>query len=484
MLSVLSSIAAGTFTADAAVSLLQDAAALRESLMHGAAARRWEALKARSAKRSSTSTSGAADTQQDAASRGILIVAGGRHQFLNAYILLQLLRHPTINCSLPAELIYYGPSEYDVETAELMTAHAAKTNTQLAIMDGSEAAAEMDLEPHLPTVHLTGFRTKVHALAFVTTFDQVLLLDSDNTPLADPTYLFESAEFTTFGNLLWLDFWTNQWMQPGLYSLLGLDVPWEVNPEFRASEAGQLLLDRVQHYDVLEWLWLLNTHSSSGVPGVREAGVVGRSIWGDKDTYLIAFQLAGKEQYVTEVPHYPLQALSRPVEAGMFVHAGMMQRGLHGEVMFLHCTAAGKLWPHCAWNDHKGCKVWGATTPVDQQQLLPSVRDVTAMQFEPDKVDMAWQEQHCGPGHFDFAGESGDEDSQQQHWHATMLECDLDKSTGLLPIPVIALQHLPVQVQQMLEATHTTFLDTMQPTAHGGHTAAEQHYEDDSDPYY
>jgi hypothetical protein len=320
---------------------------------------------------------------------------------------------------------------------------------------------------------------------------QVLLLDSDNTPLADPTYLFDSPSFAASGNLLWLDFWTNQWMQPALYSLLGLDIPWEANPGFRASEAGQLLLDRVRHYDVLEWLWLLNTHSSSGVPGARETGVVGKCIWGDKDTYLIAFQLAGKAADVANVPHYPLQALSRPGgDAGVFVHAGMLQRGLHGELLFLHRTAAGKLWPHCAWNGRQGCKVWGATTPVDQGQLVPSVRDVTAMQFEPDKVDLAWQEQHCGPGHGVVGDDSNDnskqQQQQQQQWNATTVACDLEKSTGLLPIPVIALQRVPKQVQQMLDITYSMFLDSIpQPVAHGEQIAAgQQYYEDDSDPYY
>ncbi|KAF6265742.1 mannosyltransferase putative-domain-containing protein [Scenedesmus sp. NREL 46B-D3] len=500
MLSVLSSIAAGAFTTDAAMTLLQDAAELRESLKHGAAATRWARLKARSAKGKKGTTIPGDMQHQGVFSRGILIVAGGRHQFLNAYILLQLLRHPTINCSLPAELIYYGSHEFDLGTARLITAHAVKTGTQVKLIDGYEAAAATELKPHKPIVHLTGFKTKVHALAFVTSFDQVLLLDSDNTPLADPTYLFDSAAFAASGNLQWLDFWTNQWMQPALYSLLGLDVPWEANPGFRASEAGQILLDRVAHYDVLEWLWLLNTHSSSGVPGVREAGVVGKCIWGDKDTYLIAFQLAGKASCVTNVPHHPLQALSRPGDSGVFVHAGMLQRGWHGELLFLHRTAAGKLWPHCAWHNRQGCKVWGATTPVDQEQLLPSVRDVTAMQLEPHRVDLVWQEQHCGSGLGPSAGQAdvvydrradgGDgskqqlsNGSKQQVSNNTMLACDLTKSAGLLPIPVIALRRLPAQVQQMLDITYSTFLDTvLQPV--GGDVAEYQHYDEaELDPY-
>jgi hypothetical protein len=178
MLSVLSSITAGTFTADAAISLLQEAADLRESLLHGAAARRWAQLKARSAKARTRTTQQAGMQQQQqegTQTRGILIVAGGRHQFLNAYILLQLLRHPTINCTLPVELVHYGSHEFDPETAKLMTAHAANTGTRLRLIDGAAAAADVELEPHKPfaLLHLTGFKTKVHALAFVTSFDQV-----------------------------------------------------------------------------------------------------------------------------------------------------------------------------------------------------------------------------------------------------------------------------------------------------------------------
>jgi hypothetical protein len=64
-------------------------------------------------------------------------------------------------------------------------------------------------------------------------------------------------------------------------SLLGLETPWEANPGFRACEAGQVVLDRLRHRDVLEYLWLLNTHSNSGIPGQRQ-GVVGQCLWGDK----------------------------------------------------------------------------------------------------------------------------------------------------------------------------------------------------------
>eukprot|EP00775_Hariotina_reticulata_P003922 gene3922-4176_t len=313
---------------------------------------------------------------------------------------------------LPAEVVHYGPPELDPVVAAAMQKHAVATNTSLTIIDGLTAAA-VDLPPHPPLKTVTGFKTKVHALAFVTSFDHVLLLDSDNTPLADPTYLFDSAAFRRTGNLFWLDFWTDQWMDGLIYNVLGLDVPWEASPDFRASEAGQLMLDRLRHYDVLEWLWLLNLHSGGG-QGAGDGGLVGKCLWGDKDTYRIAFQLAGKEDIFHSVQHHPLQALARP-GGSSFLHAGMVQRGLFGELLFLHRTAAGKMWPHCANSQGQSCIIWGVTTPVDQEQLLASVLDPTNMRFQPSKLDLKWQDNHCFRG---AAASSASWDHKRRRWSA------------------------------------------------------------------
>eukprot|EP00879_Flechtneria_rotunda_P017247 GHRR01018068.1.p1 GENE.GHRR01018068.1~~GHRR01018068.1.p1 ORF type:complete len:168 (+),score=41.06 GHRR01018068.1:162-665(+) len=161
-------------------------------------------------------------------------------------------------------------------------------------------------------------------------------------------------------------------MSPVLYEILGLEVPWVADTSLRATEAGQLFIDRLRHYDVLEHLWFLKTHSNSGVQGA-DLGIVGKCLWGDKDTYLIAFHQAGKGNMFHTIPHMPLQALSQ-TRHDVFSHAGMVQRGLHGELLFLHRTAAGKLWPHCAVHGGKTCIIWGVTTLVDQGQLVASVQ--------------------------------------------------------------------------------------------------------------
>jgi hypothetical protein len=53
---------------------------------------------------------------------------------------------------------------------------------------------------------------------------------------------------------------------------------------WRATESGQVLLDLEQHGDVVEWALWINSFGDS----------VYRALWGDKDTYALAFAVAGK----------------------------------------------------------------------------------------------------------------------------------------------------------------------------------------------
>jgi len=55
---------------------------------------------------------------------------------------------------------------------------------------------------------LEGFAIKGMAL-YAASFDEVLMIDSDNMPLADPTSLFSDASFQATGNMLWPDLATN-----------------------------------------------------------------------------------------------------------------------------------------------------------------------------------------------------------------------------------------------------------------------------------
>jgi hypothetical protein len=161
---LLEALSKGTLTTAPALQLLQDARTLRASLQSGAAAAR--VRHRRQAGSSSNS------------SRGILIVAGGRHQFRNAYILLRLLWHSSIRCSLPVELVHYC-HERDEAVARAMQQHAQGSGMRLRVIDGSSVAPSSSggsLEPHATPRQQTGYKAKIHALAWVTSFDEVRLL--------------------------------------------------------------------------------------------------------------------------------------------------------------------------------------------------------------------------------------------------------------------------------------------------------------------
>lgn len=176
---VLDAVSKGTITASKALSLLKDVDILRDALKHEAAAARTSTASKRSSdtpQQQQQEQQEQEEQQQHQPSRGILIVAGGSHQLKNAYILLKLLAHPDIACKLPVEIVYYGPHEYDAPTAATIIYHLADaTGISVKFIDGSEVppTGDVGLGPHKPPGRLTGFKAKVHALVWMTSFDHV-----------------------------------------------------------------------------------------------------------------------------------------------------------------------------------------------------------------------------------------------------------------------------------------------------------------------
>eukprot|EP00879_Flechtneria_rotunda_P014025 GHRR01014652.1.p1 GENE.GHRR01014652.1~~GHRR01014652.1.p1 ORF type:complete len:223 (+),score=62.91 GHRR01014652.1:328-996(+) len=131
--------------------------------------------------------------------RGILISAGKPHHIGNTAILLHVLRRQH-NCSLPVEIAYRGDREVDQQTRETLVAAFAPLTW-----------LNLEQQPY-PTHHnqdytMDRYEPKIYAL-YHTRFQQVLLLDADNLPLRDPTYLFDSPHMCRHGNMFWLDLWS------------------------------------------------------------------------------------------------------------------------------------------------------------------------------------------------------------------------------------------------------------------------------------
>eukprot|EP00879_Flechtneria_rotunda_P006269 GHRR01006589.1.p1 GENE.GHRR01006589.1~~GHRR01006589.1.p1 ORF type:complete len:664 (+),score=211.87 GHRR01006589.1:538-2529(+) len=398
--------------------LMVDVQLLKHSLQEGHAAARGQAM---TEWYSSSGGSSSSDVNSDssgtvtgsglkqATRQGILITGGGRNTLANAYLLLRMLRQQ-LRSSAPIELVYYGQEELDPEAfaiiEQFVAAQADAGSAPITIIDGKAVHYQQikALPPH-PDVTLTHWVAKIHALCWVTSFQKVLLLDSDNLPVQDPVVLFDTPAFVDHGFVIWPDFWHNLWMDKAIYNLLDLDIPWEVNPEGLSAESGQVLIDRLRHRDVLEWLWLVNAH----------ADLVYRCVVGDKDTFKMAFNLAGKGHHYMQVQQPPLELLGD--QGGYwnrYLHLGMGQLSPDGTaLLFIHRTSRGKFFPWCAAKGklHGHCQPAWITTPVTQEQLFASVHDAGNIRFDSDKIDSRWYLSACSG----VAGSSAAAGGSSQH---------------------------------------------------------------------
>lgn len=102
----------------------------------------------------------------------------------------------------------------------------------------------------------------------------------------------------------------------------------------RLCETGQLLIDRVKHADVLEYLWWINSHSI----------YMFKLMYGDKDTFPLAFAVAGKAYDFIQMPIPPGAALALKTSQGdippwhSWLLKGQTQYDHLGRIMFLHQT--------------------------------------------------------------------------------------------------------------------------------------------------
>lgn len=86
-----------------------------------------------------------------------------------------------------------------------------------------------------------GFFMKAIVVA-VSSFQNLLFLDADNVPAADPAVLFDSDEFAATGAMFWRDFWDASWAPdaPAVLRVRARDLPGH------SHESGQMVLDKLR----------------------------------------------------------------------------------------------------------------------------------------------------------------------------------------------------------------------------------------------
>ena len=230
------------------------------------------------------------------AGRGIVIAAGGASLFTNAWVLVSILRH-TLHCTLPVEVWHFGPGEMSPHMAALLR---------------EQGVTLVDAVPRIAAAGASirdGWQLKAFCLCH-SAFEEVLLLDADQVPVTDPAALFDWPQYRDSGAVFWPDIVVLR-RELALWGEMGLTPP---EPPL-ALETGQLLVDKRRHWRALSVALALN----------EAAHLLYRVIYGDKDTFLLAWMLA--EERFSVVPHQPFRG-----------DRCLFQRDFDGNTLFQHRT--------------------------------------------------------------------------------------------------------------------------------------------------
>ncbi|MGB3899789.1 MAG: hypothetical protein WA973_14695 [Mesorhizobium sp.] len=207
--------------------------------------------------------------------RGIVTCAGGVRLFVCVYVLVRILRE-TLGCKLPIELWHFGGEEITPAMRSLLSG-----------LDVDLIDATAVLKDH-PAAIADGWQLKAYALVH-SRFDEVLFLDADQVPVRYPAELFDWPDYQRMGAVFW----------PDVIDLRGDNAIWTLcglaGETCRSWESGQILVDRRRHWRALNMALRLN----------ERAEIVYRMIYGDKDTFLLAWRMAGAGAAV--VPHLPFR---------------------------------------------------------------------------------------------------------------------------------------------------------------------------------
>ncbi|CEP03944.1 hypothetical protein PBRA_009524 [Plasmodiophora brassicae] len=179
-----------------------------------------------------------------------------------------------LRCALPIEL-WFLPDEVPGQSlvAHLATLGVTCRCTQ-ELHEGLDVGVRFDRRR---------FQIKSIALA-MSAFAEVVFLDSDNVPLADPTFLFDDVDaYARTGAVFWPDLWACN-IHPIYWRILGL--PDDTCKGRGTFESGQMLVDKRRHWQPVMLAMAMNLqprlHYVLGTGG----GVCGG---GDKETFAAAF---------------------------------------------------------------------------------------------------------------------------------------------------------------------------------------------------
>lgn len=219
-------------------------------------------------------------------------------------ISLRMLRKT--QCSLPVEIFLNRRSPYTDE-------FCARVFPQL----GAECRYLSDIFEQADTnIHITTYQYKVFAILF-SSFEDVLLLDSDAWPVTNPESLFHSLPFTDSGMVLWPDFWYAS-ESPYFFDIAKIMNPPLLNAR-PATESGEILYNKPKHALSIMLATYYNYYGPDYYYLLQSQGGPGQ---GDKETFPWAATALDEDFYFV---HQPVQSLGRHDSTGEYVGTAMIQ---------------------------------------------------------------------------------------------------------------------------------------------------------------
>jgi hypothetical protein len=224
------------------------------------------------------------------------MAAGGRAQLLGAISTITMLRSYH-GCELPIE-VFYCTGELPAEAVFYLTQLES-----VRVVDVLKIAGI----PH--NVDFRGFQIKPLAI-MMSSFEQVLWLDSDNIPLINPDDLFDDPSFTSAAALFWPDYCNMRSLRAEGFKLFGMDVPGEeAYPDIGDGQTAEWLSDCVENYREIEsGQILINKHRSWSALNVmlficfNHDYFLSSVFFGDKQVFVLAFQYTHTSFNIVQIP--------------------------------------------------------------------------------------------------------------------------------------------------------------------------------------
>ncbi|KAL8286897.1 hypothetical protein RQP46_003903 [Phenoliferia psychrophenolica] len=242
--------------------------------------------------------------------RGIIFTAGNADTFERVIVSLRIIRaHGT---ELPVEVWHFAGEE---PTGAQMFEYEQRLGARVRVVDVEKA----EEKGRTKSFHIKG------AAMLGSDFEEFIYLDSDSIPAQDVTPLFDSPAFKEHGAIFWSDFWKDQ-PENAIWSILGVQCRDEWT-----QEAGQLVLSKARHLDVL----VLVAHMLSN----EHWGFFFTLSDGDKDLFRYAF-LALRKRWA--VPGRQVSTAGwlkdGDIDTNRFCGTTMVQSDLDGAPLFVHAN--------------------------------------------------------------------------------------------------------------------------------------------------